>query len=111
MIRSRLVSRNGSALTMRARICSRPIRSNAASISPMLLAGSARSLSRIPKKANGCCLRHKFVQQSHPLGLQQIGQDVDAGDVSARSVKTLDEIGLDRVAADDEHDRDRGGRG
>jgi len=71
----------------------------------------SRPKSRIPKKANGCCLRHKFVQQSHPLGLQQIGQDVDAGDVSARSVKTLDEIGLDRVAADDEHDRDRGGRG
>src|SRR5215831_12695816 len=38
-----LMSRNGSALTRRARICSRPIRSNAASISPVLLAGSARS--------------------------------------------------------------------
>jgi hypothetical protein len=71
----------------------------------------SRPKSRIPKKANGCCLRHKLVQQSQPLGLQQIGQDVDAGDVSARSVVALDETGLDRVAADDEHDRDpRAGR-
>src|SRR6516162_7982638 len=70
----------------------------------------SRPKSRIPQKANGCCLRHKLVQQSQPLGLQQIGQDVDAGDVSARSVEALDETGLDWVAADDEHDRDRGGR-
>jgi hypothetical protein len=54
----------------------------------------SRPKSRIPKKANGCCLRHKLVQQSQPLGLQQIGQDVDAGDVSARSVVALDETGL-----------------
>jgi hypothetical protein len=37
----------------------------------------SRPKSRIPKKANGCCLRHKVVQQSQPLGLQQIGQDID----------------------------------
>jgi hypothetical protein len=34
------------------------------------------------------------VQQSQPLGLQQISQDVDTGDVSTRSVVAQSELNL-----------------
>ena len=53
----------------------------------------------------------KRMQQAEPLSFERIGQNVDSGDVPARSVVARDQARFYRIAADGEDDGNGRGRG
>jgi len=69
-----------------------------------------RQKSRIQQGAEKGSARHELMHEADPLGLQLIGQQSEASRIAAGSVQTLDQTGLDRVAAHSEDDWDRGCR-
>src|SRR5262249_59275896 len=56
-------------------------------------------------EAGNARLRTKLTQQFQSLRGQRAREDSHAGDVTARPVEACDETELDRVASDDENDR------
>jgi hypothetical protein len=65
---------------------------------------------RVEERADEGGARHELVQQADSLGLHLVGQQREAGRVSARPVETVDEAGLDGITAHAEDDGDRRGR-
>ena len=63
------------------------------------------------KKGNCRCLRHYFMQQPKPLGLQQGRQDAHASRVTAGTIEARHQTELYRIVGDAEQDRQFRGRG
>ena len=75
------------------------------------LAVRGNGISGIHENTNDRGLGQNLTQQAEPLGRRLIIGGCHPGQISSRTIETLNESYFDRVGADGEHNRDRGGRG
>jgi hypothetical protein len=73
--------------------------------------GHSRREIRVQEHCDGRGCGNEIAQQAQTLLGQFGGEDVDPGRIAAGSGEAGDELELDRIRADLEHDRDRCGRG
>src|SRR5262249_32327252 len=71
---------------------------------------SKNGVGRVAEVSDRLGRRHQFEQQLKALSSQFGQHEVDAGDISARSVETIDEANPDRVGSLHTNDRDSFGR-
>ena len=67
-------------------------------------------VGRVAEVSDRRGLRHQFEQQIKALSSHFGPHEVDAGDISARPIETIDEANPDRVGSLQKNDRDRLGR-